>query len=85
MVDAIKHDIKKYVKRERNKTLPEDTDYWDFSCKYGEQEAVAESVHLSALNKLIDASVDKGLTSFYVEIIALANVREFIERDDLEE
>ena len=84
MVDAIKHDIKKYVKRERNKTLPEDTDYCDFECKYGEQEAEAESVHLSALNKLIDISVEKGLNSFYIEVIALASTREFVERDEPE-
>ena len=30
MVEAVKHEVKKYLKRERNKTLPEDADYWDF-------------------------------------------------------
>ncbi len=85
MVDAIKHEIKKYVKRERNKTLPADADYWDFDCKYGKQEAEAQSVHLSAFNQLIDATVKAGADSFYVEIIARAAEREFIERESFEE
>ena len=85
MVDAIKHEIKKYVKRERNKTLPKDADYWDFDCKYGNQEAEAQNVHLSAFNQLIDASVKAGAESFYVEIIARAAEREFIERAPFEE
>lgn len=77
MVDAIKHDIKKYVKRERNKKLPLDTDYWDFDCKFGDTEDVAEVIHLSAINKAIDASVESGALRFYVEIIAKAQVRQF--------
>ena len=35
LVEAINHDVKKYIKRERNKQLPEDVDFWDFDCKYG--------------------------------------------------
>ena len=34
-VDAVKHEVKKYLKRERNKKLPADADYWDFDCKFG--------------------------------------------------
>ena len=30
LLDASKHDIRKYVKRERSRPLPEGVDYWDF-------------------------------------------------------
>ena len=30
LVDAIKHEVKKYLKRERNKKLAEGVDFWDF-------------------------------------------------------
>ena len=29
VADAIKHELKKYIKRERNKTLPKGVDFWD--------------------------------------------------------
>lgn len=70
LVDSIKHEVKKYLKRERNKQLPEDTDYWDFDCKYGHSEDIAESIHVSALNKSIDDAVQHDLKSFYLEILA---------------
>ncbi|MCW8834381.1 MAG: DUF6172 family protein, partial [Colwellia sp.] len=42
LVDSIKHDVKKYLKRERNKKLPEGVDFWDFDCKYGHSEETAD-------------------------------------------
>ncbi|MEI5639316.1 MULTISPECIES: DUF6172 family protein [unclassified Pseudoalteromonas] len=74
-VDAVKHELKKYLKRERNKTLPAGADYWDFDCKFGNTEAEAEPVHVSQLNKLIDKTQQEERTSFYVEILAKPAVR----------
>lgn len=70
LVDSIKHDVKKYLKRERNKQLPSDHDYWDFDCKYGASEPEAASIHLSEINKKIDAAAKTELESFYLEILA---------------
>jgi len=85
-VDAVKHEVKKYLKRERNKSLPEDCDYWDFDCKFGNTEGEAKVIHLSEINKLIDQTQKENLTSFYIEIIAKGAVRqaksEIIEEDD---
>lgn len=70
LIDSIKHEVKKYIKRERNKQLPADADFWDFDCKYGHTEAVADVIHMSALNKSIDDAAQHELDSFYIEIIA---------------
>ena len=35
-IEAIKSELRKYVKRERKKKLPEGVDFWDFDCKVGE-------------------------------------------------
>ena len=32
-VESIKNDVRKYIKRERTKKLPENTNYWNFDCK----------------------------------------------------
>ncbi len=68
--DAAKNEIKKYFKRERKKTLPDDVDFWDFDCKFGNTEAEAKTVFPSEINKAIDAAVAEKLESFYVEVMA---------------
>ncbi len=75
LFEGVKHDVKKYVKRERNKKLPAGVDFWDFDCKYGLTEAESEVVHLSAINKHIDEAEKAGLTSFYVEIMVKEGFR----------
>ena len=87
LVDAIKHEVKKYLKRERNKKLPEGVDYWDFDCKYGHKEEHADIIHVSELNKSIDEAARLELESFYLEILVKPGVRQFhpreISEDDL--
>jgi len=70
LIDSIKHEVKKYLKRERNKQLPDGADFWDFDCKYGHSEEIAEEIHVSALNKSIDDAAQHELKSFYLEILA---------------
>lgn len=76
VVDAIKSEVKKYMKRERNKQLPADANYWAFDCKFGDTEADAQAVHQGAIGKQIDEAVKAGKDSFYIEIIARADYRE---------
>jgi hypothetical protein len=70
VLDAVKHEVRKYLKRERRRDLPEGIDFWDFDCKCGLQAADAEVVHLSALIAAIDALAKSQATSVYVEILA---------------
>jgi hypothetical protein len=72
LVESIKHDIKKYLGRERRKTLPEGTDYWTFDCQFGPSQDAAVEVYTSEINKKIDEAVEQELTEFYVEILARA-------------
>ncbi|MDN3638661.1 DUF6172 family protein [Simiduia curdlanivorans] len=75
LFEAVKHELKKYVRRERNKKLPEGADFWDFDCKYGATAEAATVVHLSELNKCVDSAEQQGLTSFYIEILAKVGKR----------
>ncbi|KKO50658.1 hypothetical protein VT06_01435 [Arsukibacterium sp. MJ3] len=72
LVDSIKHEIKKYLNRERRKSLPNGMDYWTFDCRFGAAEDVATEIFTSDINKHIDAALAQALSSFYVEIIAKA-------------
>ena len=69
LIEAAKHDIRKYLKRERKKTLPEGVDFWDFDCKFGHVAGDAKEVHWSGICKLIDEAEEQQLEPFYVEIL----------------
>ena len=70
VLDAVKHEIKKYIARERRRALPEGVDFLDFDCKFGPTAEAAEVAHLSAINGLIDALSAEGGKQFYVEVMA---------------
>jgi len=70
LLDATKHEIRKYLKRERRRDLPEAVDFWDFDCRFGPAQHTASVVHLAELIPMIDALVQNGGTQFYVEVLA---------------
>ena len=76
LLEAIKHEVRKYVKRERRKTLPAGTNYWAFDCRFGETEAEAQEVRLANIIGLMDEVKAAGGESFYVEILARAAQRQ---------
>jgi hypothetical protein len=69
MLEATKHEIRKYIKRERRRDLPEGVDFWDFDCKFGASSDTASVAHLAELIPLIDALVKSDGDQFYVEIL----------------
>ena len=70
VLDAVKHEIRKYIKRERRRDLPEGADFWDFDCRFGRTKEAAEVVHPSALTELINTVAAEGGQSLYVELLA---------------
>ena len=75
VLDAVKHDIRKYLKRERRRELPEGTDFWDFDCRFGLSSETAATAHLATVIPQLDAAAREGATSVYVEILARAAKR----------
>ena len=69
-VEAIKHEVKKYLQRERRKPLPPGVDFWDFDCRFGVDEATSEAIHVADINKAISRAEEQQLASFYLEILA---------------
>ncbi len=70
VADAFKHELKKYIKRERNKVLPEGMDFWDFDCRFGATEASCDTIHVSEINKVISEADVEGLDTFFLEVLA---------------
>jgi hypothetical protein len=71
VLEAVKHEIRKYVKREKKKDLPEKaTMYWDFDCKIGATADEAKVVAYEELIKALDTVKADGAKECYVEILA---------------
>ncbi|MFT6631258.1 MAG: hypothetical protein ACJAS4_001207 [Bacteriovoracaceae bacterium] len=70
VADAIKHEVKKYLKRERNKTVPDKVDFWDFDCRIGDNVGKNTKIEVSEISSNIDKFVAEEKETFYLEIIA---------------
>ncbi len=71
VLEAVKNDIRKYVKREKKKKLEDPKlTYWDFDCKIGVSAEVAKVIEFDALIKALDGIKAMGVTECYVEIVA---------------
>ncbi|MGJ8643886.1 MAG: DUF6172 family protein [Luteolibacter sp.] len=70
VVEGIKADVRKYLKRERRKELPEGVDFWDFDCRSGKDAETAAEVHVSKITEAVDAASQGGWDRVYIEILA---------------
>jgi len=71
VLEAVKNDIRKYVKREKKKDLSDKkTMYWDFDCKIGTTSDIAEDIPYEELIKALDKIKSMGVTEVYVEVMA---------------
>ncbi|MDM5271551.1 DUF6172 family protein [Sulfurovum sp. zt1-1] len=76
IVEAIKHEIRKYIKRERGKKLPDaEKMFWNFDCKFGDSAQNAEIVTFNSIIEGLDKVVEAGWTECYIEIISRAEVK----------
>jgi len=75
VLEAVKHDIRKYFKRERGRALPKGVDFWDFDCKVGLTADSAEMVRVGAVIEAVDAAAKTSAASVYVEILSKHGMR----------
>lgn len=74
-VDYVKHEISKYIARERRKPLKDGVDFWDFDCKIGQDQETAEVIHVAEINKSIDKIVLQNFEQFYIEVLSKSGRR----------
>lgn len=86
VLEAVKNDIRKYVKREKKKDLLDKaTMYWDFDCKVGATSDDAEVIVYEDLIKALDAVKATGATEVYVEVMAKALPKPVKSEEELPE
>ena len=75
VIEAIKSELRKYVKRERKKKLPEGVDFWDFECQVGETAEEAVALHVVEINEALDHALAEEYDTVYFEIVAKPGIR----------
>ena len=82
LIEAVRHDVKKYLARERKKELVKGVDFWDFDCKYGSTAEDSQVIHVGEIGKFIDEAQKQKLESIYLEILAKPGRRTKKPKDD---
>ena len=78
VLDALKHELHRYMARERRRPLPPETDFWHFDCRLGLDEASAQPVHPAQLNSQLSALAQTGAKQCYVQLLALPMRRQWV-------
>lgn len=70
VLEAVKHELRKYIKRERRRDLPEGADFWDFDCRFGPDKDASTTLAPAELIAALDALARAGEEACYVELLA---------------
>ena len=81
VLESIKSNIKKYIKREKRKELPEDTNFWKIDCKFGNTQETANEIRFEDIMKNINEASEQKLASFYIEITSTASNMNFKKKE----
>lgn len=86
IIEGIKHELRKYLKRERKKKLPDsETMYWDFDCKFGQSASSADACSFDEIIQFLSTVQEKEWTECYIEIMAKAVDKPKKEKNKTEE
>jgi len=75
VIEAAKNEVKKYIKQERARALPEGADFWGFNCKFGQVESKARDIHEDDINVNISSAQSQHWKSFYLEVVPTPKTR----------
>lgn len=85
LLESIKHEIRKYIKREKRKPLPESVDFWDLKCKFAKNDETPEEINFNDITDCINNAALEKCDSFYMEIISTEGIKEVKEIKNDEE
>ncbi|MCV6606774.1 MAG: DUF6172 family protein [Campylobacterales bacterium] len=82
LVEAVKHEIRKYIKREKRKPLPEDAKGWHCDCRFAREGKELEVIDFKDITKNIDESASNEDSTFVIEILARPYIPEKKEKTE---
>ncbi len=80
LLEAIKHEIRKYIKREKRKPLLEGVDYWRIECRFAKEGEELKDIKFEELMRHIDEAAAEGCVGFELEIYSTKGLK--INKDE---
>lgn len=84
VLESIKSEIRKYIKREQKKPLPKEKDFWFFDCKFAKDEEIPQEISFSDIIRFVNEAASENCKTFYLEIISRPEVKKIKESNELE-
>ncbi|WP_320033523.1 DUF6172 family protein [Halarcobacter sp.] len=86
VLESIKHEIRKYIKREQRKPLPKEKDFWFFDCKFAKDEETPVEIQFSDIMRFVNEAAQENCKTFYLEILSRAEEKKkTLDDEDIEE
>jgi hypothetical protein len=79
-MDTIKHQLRKYLKREKKKKFQSTNSFWDFECRFGQDIESSKEVTFNDIIKLLDVAKEEQWKVCYIEIVAVAREKSLKEK-----
>lgn len=73
--DKVRHEVNKFLKRARQRELPEGVRRWDFTCRLGADEPSAVAMAWHELGDSIDREAEAGRDAVFIEIVPKPEMR----------
>ena len=70
VLEGIKSEIKKYIRREKNKPLPKDADFWKIDCRFAKNDEELQEIRFEDVKKCINEASEESCESFMIELLA---------------
>jgi hypothetical protein len=70
LLESIKHEIRKYIKREKSKFLPDGVDFWKLECKFAQNDEAPSEIKFEDIMAYVNEAAVQGCDSFYLEILS---------------
>ncbi|MEA3352445.1 MAG: DUF6172 family protein [Campylobacterota bacterium] len=72
VLESIKNEIRKYIKREKRKPLSDGADFWRLDCKFAQNDDEPKEIKYEDITKCINEASEQNCESIYIELISKA-------------
>ena len=84
VLESIKHDIRKYIKREKRKDLVSGSNFWKINAKFGKTEDSIVEIRFVDIMKNITEASEQNWASFHIQLISEAGTMNFKKKEKSE-
>jgi len=81
IIEKIKHQLRKYLKREKKKKIQVTNSFYDFNCRFGKDKESSKEVSFNEIIQLLDKTREDDWRECYIEIVAVIREKSLQEQD----